>query len=105
MTRTDSVILLYSITDRKTFKTPRRPEKERLDELKLSVNGLSSVSEIWRVQYVFLAKLQAARYCLEPDDPSVFSKELLSSTHESRYDFFDEELELDFVLQLTTRSC
>jgi small subunit ribosomal protein S9e len=100
---------LLSTLDRKTFKTPRRPyEKERLDaELKLvGEYGLRCKREIWRVQYALAKLRKAARtlLTLEPDDPKRIFEGAALLRRMSRYGLLsDEELELDFVLQLTTQ--
>lgn len=94
---------------RKTSKTPRRPyEKERLDaELKLvGEYGLRCKREVWRVQFALAKLRKAARtlLTLDPKDPKrVFEGEALLRRM-SRYGLLNEdELELDFVLQLSTQ--
>jgi small subunit ribosomal protein S9e len=105
-----TLLFLPSLSlDRKTFKTPRRPyEKERLDaELKLvGEYGLRCKREIWRVQYALAKLRKAARtlLTLEPDDPKRIFEGAALLRRMSRYGLLsDEELELDFVLQLTTQ--
>lgn len=97
------------VSDRKTFKTPRRPyEKERLDaELRLvGEYGLRCKREIWRVQYALAKLRKAARtlLTLEPDDPRRIFDGASLLRRMSRYGLLaDDELELDKVLQLTTQ--
>lgn len=99
----------YCISDRKTAKPPRRPfEKERLDaELKLvGEYGLRCKREIWRVQYALAKLRKAARVLLtlDPTDPKRIFEGAALMRRMSRYGLLgDEELELDFVLQLTTQ--
>jgi len=94
---------------RKTSSTPRRPyEKERLDaELKLlGEYGLRCKREIWRVQYALAKLRKAARtlLTLDPKDPRRVFEGAALLRRMSRYGLLsDEELELDFVLQLTTQ--
>ena len=96
-------------TDRKTFKTPRRPyEKERLDaELKLvGEYGLRCKREIWRVQYALAKLRKAARTLLTLDasDPKrIFEGEALLRRMARFGLLTEDELELDFILQLTTQ--
>jgi small subunit ribosomal protein S9e len=103
-----SLVLSISV-DRKTFKTPRRPyEKERLDaELKLvGEYGLRCKREIWRVQYALAKLRKAARtlLTLNPDDPKRIFEGAALLRRMSRYGLLaDDELELDFVLQLSTQ--
>lgn len=94
---------------RKTSKTPRRAyEKERLDaELKLvGEYGLRCKREIWRVQFALAKLRKAARtlLTLDPKDPKrIFEGEALMRKM-SRFGLLtEEELELDFILQLTTQ--
>eukprot|EP00518_Triparma_eleuthera_P007367 CAMPEP_0182488004 /NCGR_PEP_ID=MMETSP1319-20130603/48180_1 /TAXON_ID=172717 /ORGANISM="Bolidomonas pacifica, Strain RCC208" /LENGTH=190 /DNA_ID=CAMNT_0024690131 /DNA_START=1807 /DNA_END=2379 /DNA_ORIENTATION=+ len=94
---------------RKTSKTPRRAyEKERLDaELKLvGEYGLRCKREIWRVQYALAKLRKAARtlLTLAPEDPKrIFEGEALLRRM-ARFGLLSEdELELDFILQLTTQ--
>ena len=97
------------LTDRKTFKTPRRPyEKERLDaELKLvGEYGLRCKREIWRVQYALAKLRKSARtlLTLDPKDPKRIFEGAALLRRMSRYGLLaDDELELDAVLQLTTQ--
>jgi small subunit ribosomal protein S9e len=94
---------------RKTFKTPRRPyEKERLDaELKLvGEYGLRCKREIWRVQYALAKLRKAARTLLtmDPDDPKRVFEGTALLRRMNRYGLLaDDELELDFILQLSTQ--
>merc|ERR1711982_294644 len=94
---------------RKTYKTPRRPyEKERLDaELKLvGEYGLRCKREIWRVQYALAKLRKAARtlLTLDPKDPKRIFEGAALLRRMSRYGLLtDEELELDYVLQLSTQ--
>mmetsp|Transcript_4100 Transcript_4100/g.7577 ORF Transcript_4100/g.7577 Transcript_4100/m.7577 type:complete len:191 (+) Transcript_4100:128-700(+) len=94
---------------RKTHKTPRRPfEKERLDaELKLCGEyGLRCKKEIWRVQFALAKLRKAARtlLTLDPKDPKRIFEGAALLRRMSRYGLLaDDELELDFVLQLTTQ--
>jgi small subunit ribosomal protein S9e len=103
-----SLFLLLS-SDRKAFKTPRRPfEKERLDaELRLvGEYGLRCKREIWRVQYALAKLRKAARtlLTLDPKDPKRIFEGAALLRRMSRYGLLaDDELELDFVLQLTTQ--
>jgi len=96
-------------SDRKTFKTPRRPyEKERLDaELKLvGEYGLRCKREIWRVQYALAKLRKAARtlLTLDPNDPKRIFEGAALMRRMNRYGLLaDDELELDAVLQLTTQ--
>lgn len=100
---------LIIIIDRKTHKTPRRPfEKERLDaELKLCGEyGLRCKKEIWRVQFALAKLRKAARtlLTLDPKDPKRIFEGAALLRRMSRYGLLaDDELELDFVLQLTTQ--
>ena len=102
-------IFLIKPTDRKTSKTPRRPyEKERLDaELKLvGEYGLRCKREIWRVQYALAKLRKAARtlLTLDPKDPKRIFEGAALLRRMSRYGLLsDSELELDYVLQLTTQ--
>jgi small subunit ribosomal protein S9e len=97
------------MTDRKTYKPPRRPfEKERLDaELKLvGEYGLRCKREIWRVQYALAKLRKAARalLTLDPEDPKRIFEGAALMRRMSRYGLLgDHELELDYVLQLTTQ--
>ena len=99
----------YQFTDRKTFKTPRRPyEKERLDaELKLvGEYGLRCKREIWRVQYALAKLRKAARtlLTLDPKDPKRIFEGAALLRRMSRYGLLaDDELDLDSILQLTTQ--
>jgi small subunit ribosomal protein S9e len=104
--------LLISVclfSDRKTYKPPRRPfEKERLDaELKLvGEYGLRCKREIWRVQYALAKLRKAARVLLtlNPTDPKRIFEGAALMRRMSRYGLLaDNELELDYVLQLTTQ--
>jgi small subunit ribosomal protein S9e len=94
---------------RKTYKTPRRPfEKERLDaELKLvGEYGLRCKREIWRVQYALAKLRKAARtlLTLDPKDPKRIFEGAALLRRMNRYGLLaEDELELDFVLQLTTQ--
>merc|ERR1712238_443683 len=94
---------------RKTSTTPRRPyEKERLDaELKLlGEYGLRCKREIWRVQYALAKLRKAARtlLTLDPKDPRRIFEGAALMRRMSRYGLLaEEELELDYVLQLTTQ--
>jgi small subunit ribosomal protein S9e len=94
---------------RKTFKTPRRPyEKERLDaELKLvGEYGLRCKREIWRVQFALAKLRKAARTLLtmEEDDPKRVFEGAALLRRMNRYGLLaDDELELDFILQLSTQ--
>lgn len=94
---------------RKTYKTPRRPyEKERLDaELKLvGEYGLRCKREIWRVQYALakLRKVARTLLTLDPKDPKRIFEGAALLRRMSRYGLLaDDELELDFVLQLSTQ--
>ena len=94
---------------RKTSKTPRRAyEKERLDaELKLvGEYGLRCKREIWRVQLALAKLRKAARtlLTLPTDDPKrVFEGEALLRRMKNYGLLSEEELELDFILQLTTQ--
>ena len=94
---------------RKTSKPPRRAyEKERLDaELKLvGEYGLRCKREIWRVQLALAKLRKAARTLLTLDtkDPKrIFEGEALLRKM-SRFGLLTEdEMELDFILQLTTQ--
>jgi small subunit ribosomal protein S9e len=94
---------------RKASKTPRRPfEKERLDaELKLvGEYGLRCKKEIWRVQFALAKLRKAARTLLtlpDTDSKRIFEGEALLRRM-SRYGLLaEDELELDFILQLTTQ--
>jgi len=93
----------------KTSKTPRRPyEKERLDaELKLvGEYGLRCKREIWRCQYALAKIRKAARVLLTLDakDPKRIFEGAALLRRMNRYGLLgEEELELDFVLQLTTQ--
>jgi len=94
---------------RKTSKTPRRPyEKERLDaELKLvGEYGLRCKREIWRVQFALAKLRKAARslLTLPAKDPKRIFEGAALLRRMSRYGLLaDDELELDYVLQLTTQ--
>jgi len=94
---------------RKTSSTPRRPyEKERLDaELKLvGEYGLRCKREIWRVQLALAKLRKAARtlLTLAVDNPKrVFEGEALLRRMKNYGLLSEEELELDFILQLTTQ--
>ena len=94
---------------RKTSKTPRRAyEKERLDaELKLvGEYGLRCKREIWRVQYALAKLRKAARslLTLALDDPKrIFEGEALLRRMARFGLLAEDELELDFILQLTTQ--
>ena len=87
---------------------PRRPfEKERLDqELKLlGEYGLRCKREIWRVQLALAKMRKAARelLTLDPKDPKRMFEGPAIMRSMARYGLLsEEELELDFVLQLTT---
>ena len=102
-------LFLIFPTDRKTFKTPRRPyEKERLDaELKLvGEYGLRCKREIWRVQYALAKLRKAARtlLTLDPKDPKRIFEGAALLRRMSRYGLLaDDELDLDSILQLTTQ--
>lgn len=93
----------------KTSKTPRRPyEKERLDaELKLvGEYGLRCKREIWRCQFALAKIRKAARVLLTLDakDPKRIFEGAALLRRMNRYGLLgEEELELDFVLQLTTQ--
>lgn len=97
------------MTDRKIYKTPRRPfEKERLDaELKLvGEYGLRCKREIWRVQYALAKLRKAARTLLtmDPTDPKRIFEGAALLRRMNRFGLLaDDELELDFILQLTTQ--
>lgn len=101
--------LAQCATDRKTFKTPRRPfEKERLDaELRLvGEYGLRCKREIWRVQYALAKLRKCARVLLtlDPKDPKRIFEGAALLRRMNRYGLLaDDELELDAVLQLTTQ--
>ena len=103
------ISLVHHDVDRKTHKTPRRPyEKERLDaELKLCGEyGLRCKKEIWRVQFALAKLRKAARtlLTLDPKDPKRIFEGAALLRRMSRYGLLaDDELELDFVLQLTTQ--
>mmetsp|Transcript_16717 Transcript_16717/g.36532 ORF Transcript_16717/g.36532 Transcript_16717/m.36532 type:complete len:191 (+) Transcript_16717:147-719(+) len=94
---------------RKTFKTPRRPyEKERLDaELKLvGEYGLRCKREIWRCQYALAKLRKAARMLLtmEKDNPKRIFEGSSLLRRMNRYGLLgDDELELDYILELTTQ--
>jgi small subunit ribosomal protein S9e len=103
------LLSVFLFLDRKTYKPPRRPfEKERLDaELKLvGEYGLRCKREIWRVQYALAKLRKAARVLLtlNPTDPKRIFEGAALMRRMSRYGLLaDNELELDFVLQLTTQ--
>jgi small subunit ribosomal protein S9e len=103
------LLLLFVFADRKTYKTPRRPfEKERLDaELKLvGEYGLRCKREIWRVQYALAKLRKAARTLLtmDPTDPKRIFEGAALLRRMNRFGLLaDDELELDFILQLTTQ--
>jgi len=93
----------------KVYLPPRRPfEKERLDqELKLCGEfGLRCKREIWRVQ-LLLAKIRSAARSLltldEKDPRRLFEGEALLRRM-GRYGLLaEDEMKLDFVLQLSTK--
>ena len=93
----------------KTSTTPRRAfEKERLDaELKLvGEYGLRCKREIWRVQYALAKLRKAARtlLTLTPENPKRIFEGGALMRRMARYGLLgEEELELDFILQLTTQ--
>ncbi|KAK4779251.1 hypothetical protein SAY86_006779 [Trapa natans] len=101
---------LFSTTDGKTFKKPRRPyEKERLDaELKLvGEYGLRCKRELWRVQYVLSRIRNNARHLLTLDEKNprrIFEGEALLRRM-NRYGLLDEsQNKLDYVLALTVEN-
>jgi len=93
----------------KTSTTPKRAyEKERLDaELKLvGEYGLRCKREIWRVQLALAKLRKAARtlLTLPLDSPKRVFEGGALMRRMSRYGLLgEEELELDFILQLTTQ--
>jgi len=93
---------------RSMSKTPKRAyEKERLDaELKMvGEYGLRCKREIWRVQLALAKLRKAARVLLTLDikDPKrIFQGEALLRRMRVYGLLSEEELELDFILQLTT---
>ena len=94
---------------RTVYKTPRRPfEKERLDqELKLvGEHGLRCKREIWRVQYALAKVRKAARelLTLDPKDKKRLFEGPALLRRMNRFGLLSEdEKELDFVLQLSTK--
>jgi len=94
---------------RTVYKTPRRPfEKERLDqEFKLcGEHGLRCKREIWRIQYALAKIRKAARelLTLDPKDKVRLFEGPALMRRMIRYGLLgEEERDLDFVLQLSTR--